>query len=463
MPQTSALVVLPPQPVASTPSAPPAPAPTDSSFQDSLTTAQKRHSKSAPKATKTVRITVAPAKTPNKQAKSKAPAVASKPAVESDPSETPVPEEKPVVTEDAAADQPAAPDAGKTAESKQTTAPVVVAKDEDVAIDVAVTPKVLAAVAPAVVQATVPVKPVERKAAAVKPPAAKESQDSEAVAIAPVQKPVAPEAAPQAAQAAVVSSPKEDGKAVAVKPAGASPNAADSANDSDTDAAQPKAKAKAATPTASATDDASTASVLPEVISTDGASDEAPDNSTAVAAAGIPSTFEQQLQRVMPALAPKVEVPAQAQQAGEAQFADANHPSIVTGVHSQLLPNGGTMQLRLEPPDLGALQVTVQMRNGVMTAAFETSNEQATRMLSHSLNQLKTALETSGISVERMHVQQAPRQESKGDEGHSDSQQQKSQDPEQQQQSHQEQQRRQMLQRMWDNLSGNGDPLDLVA
>jgi len=165
----------------------------------------------------------------------------------------------------------------------------------------------------------------------------------------------------------------------------------------------------------------------------------------------------------MPALAPKVEVPAQAQQAGEAQFADANHPSIVTGVHSQLLPNGGTMQLRLEPPDLGALQVTVQMRNGVMTAAFETSNEQATRMLSHSLNQLKTALETSGISVERMHVQQAPRQESKGDEGHSDSQQQKSQDPEQQQQSHQEQQRRQMLQRMWDNLSGNGDPLDLVA
>jgi flagellar hook-length control protein FliK len=307
------------------------------------------------------------------------------------------------------------------------------------------------------------VKPVEHKAAVVKPSAPVQANDSAAVAVAPVEKPVAPDAAPQAAQAAVVSSSGQDTKAVAVKPAGPSANAADSAKDTNNDVAQPKAKAHVAAPSGTAADDASTASVLPEVIATDGATDATPGNSTAVGAAGLPGTFEQQLQRVISPIAPRVEAPAPAQQDAEAQFVDANHPSIVTGVHSQLLPNGGTMQLRLDPPDLGALQVTVQMRNGVMTAAFETSNEQATRMLSHSLNQLKTALETSGISVERMHVQQAPRQESKGGDSQGDSPQQKSQDPEQQQQAHQEQQRRQMLQRMWNKLSGNGDPLDLVA
>jgi flagellar hook-length control protein FliK len=186
-------------------------------------------------------------------------------------------------------------------------------------------------------------------------------------------------------------------------------------------------------------------------------------NATALDGSPISSPFEQQLQRALAPLAPKAEMPAAPQpSAPEAQFVDANYPSIVTGVHSQLLPNGGTMQLRLDPPDLGALQVTVQMRDGVMTAAFETSNDQATRLLSHNLGQLKTALETSGVSVERMHVQQAPRQESSSNSS-GDSQQQQPQDAEQQQQSRNEQQRRQMLQRMWAKLAGQPDPLDLVA
>jgi flagellar hook-length control protein FliK len=145
----------------------------------------------------------------------------------------------------------------------------------------------------------------------------------------------------------------------------------------------------------------------------------------------------------------------------EASFIEANHPKIVTGVHGQLLPNGGTMQIRLDPPELGALQVTVHMRDGVMTAAFETSNDDATRMLSHSLNQLKSALEsTAGISVEKLHVQQSSRQESHGQGG---DQQQQSNAREQQQEARQEQQRRELLQRMWRRLAGGGDPLDLVA
>ncbi len=142
----------------------------------------------------------------------------------------------------------------------------------------------------------------------------------------------------------------------------------------------------------------------------------------------------------------------------EAQFVSTNHPSIVTGIHGKLLPNGGTMTLRLDPPELGALQVSVHMRDGVMTAAFETSNDQATRLVSHSLSQLKSALESAGMSVEKLHVQQSPRQES-GD----SSDRQSSQRDDQQQEARQEQQRRQMLNRMWRKLAGGEDPLDLVA
>ncbi len=62
------------------------------------------------------------------------------------------------------------------------------------------------------------------------------------------------------------------------------------------------------------------------------------------------------------------------------------------------------------------LQVSVHMRDGVMTASFETSNDDATRMLSHSLGSVEiAALEASGVSVEKIHVQQSPnKQESKG-------------------------------------------------
>lgn len=141
----------------------------------------------------------------------------------------------------------------------------------------------------------------------------------------------------------------------------------------------------------------------------------------------------------------------------EARFAAANNPNIVTGIRAHMLPNGGTMHLRLDPPELGALQVTVQMRDGVMTASFQTSSDDATRMLSHSLGDLRHVLETSGVSVEKLHVQQSPRdQQSTGEEG----QQQQSADQHAQQQ---EQQRREMLRRMWRKLSGGEDPLDLVA
>lgn len=144
----------------------------------------------------------------------------------------------------------------------------------------------------------------------------------------------------------------------------------------------------------------------------------------------------------------------------EIEFVASNHGRIVTAVRSELLPGGGTMQIRLNPPELGVLQISVRMQDGVMSASFQTSSDDATRLLSHSLSHLKSALESQGVSVERLQVEQSPRQQRPSDDRPS-----QQQDPRQQDQSfaRNEQQRRELLQRMWRRMSMGDDPLDMVA
>jgi flagellar hook-length control protein FliK len=145
----------------------------------------------------------------------------------------------------------------------------------------------------------------------------------------------------------------------------------------------------------------------------------------------------------------------------ETRFAADNHEKIVSGVRGELLPNGGTMKLRLDPPELGTLQVSLHLRDGVVTAAFQTANDDAARMLSHTLGDLRATLEAHGIAVDKLHVQQSPRDEG-GDPSTSDDAGRNSQTFEQQQESRREQQRRDAVQRIWDKLAGIA-PIDLVA
>jgi flagellar hook-length control protein FliK len=144
----------------------------------------------------------------------------------------------------------------------------------------------------------------------------------------------------------------------------------------------------------------------------------------------------------------------------ELRFAADNHDRIVTNVRTQLLPGGGSMQIRLDPPELGALKVMVEMRDGVMTATFQTSSDEATRLLSHSLNQLKHVLEGQGVSIERLQVQQAPKNEQSraGDE-----QNQQQQGWSDEHAAKQEQQRKELLRRAWRKASGLSDPIDFMA
>ena len=159
---------------------------------------------------------------------------------------------------------------------------------------------------------------------------------------------------------------------------------------------------------------------------------------------------------------PTVTVPQNPNQSDPAltsqRFADANHQNIIAGVRGNLLPGGGSMQIRLDPPELGALSVQIEMRDGQMNATFQTSNDDATKLLSHSLGQLKTALESQGVNVDKIQVQQSPKESFK------QTSQDQAQQNQQQDQTHakQEQQRKEMLQKMWNKLAGRDD-LDLVA
>jgi flagellar hook-length control protein FliK len=162
---------------------------------------------------------------------------------------------------------------------------------------------------------------------------------------------------------------------------------------------------------------------------------------------------------------PSAAAASQAAVPPEVRFAEDNHANIVREMRGQLMPEGGTMRLRLDPPELGPLAVTVRLRNGVMEASFETSSEEAAKLLSHSLGALKASLETHGVHVERLNVQQAPKAEpATAQDGGRDAQQQgQERDLQQEQSARQEHQRREMLRRMWRKLSGTDDPLDMVA
>lgn len=141
-------------------------------------------------------------------------------------------------------------------------------------------------------------------------------------------------------------------------------------------------------------------------------------------------------------------------------FAEVNQTQIVGAITGQLMPNGGTMQITLHPANLGHMQITVHVTNGQVSATFETSTDQATRLLSHNLSQLKQTLESGGINVDKLQVQQ-----SRDPQPQSSMQQQQQQQSGggNQQSSQQQQQRQEILDRMWEKIANAQLTLDVKA
>lgn len=78
---------------------------------------------------------------------------------------------------------------------------------------------------------------------------------------------------------------------------------------------------------------------------------------------------------------------------------------IVRGLTAMLNHRGGAMTMRLDPPELGALRVQMTIRDGVVSATFAASTGKAHGLLRQHLGLLRSALESHGLTVERLHIQ----------------------------------------------------------
>lgn len=65
---------------------------------------------------------------------------------------------------------------------------------------------------------------------------------------------------------------------------------------------------------------------------------------------------------------------------------------------------GGTLQLRLSPPELGALRIELNVKDGVMSASLQTENANARKLLLDHLPALRDRLAEQNIRVDRFDV-----------------------------------------------------------
>ena len=108
-----------------------------------------------------------------------------------------------------------------------------------------------------------------------------------------------------------------------------------------------------------------------------------------------------------------------------AEPSDRFSARIVRGLSAMVNQRGGVMNMRLDPPDLGALRVQMTIARGVVTAEFQATTQQAQALLERGLTGLRAALESQGLTVERLSVQlaapaspQATREEAPNQHGH---------------------------------------------
>jgi hypothetical protein len=81
---------------------------------------------------------------------------------------------------------------------------------------------------------------------------------------------------------------------------------------------------------------------------------------------------------------------------------------ILRGLATMLNTRGGTMTMRLEPPELGQLRVQMTLARGVVSAHFFPANHQAQLLLEQNIVALRLGLEQRGLLVERLIVQPTP-------------------------------------------------------
>lgn len=77
---------------------------------------------------------------------------------------------------------------------------------------------------------------------------------------------------------------------------------------------------------------------------------------------------------------------------------------IVTAAKVHSFDGGAAMTLRLDPPQLGQVNMTVTVSEGAVTASIQTTTESARQMLQADISSLKQSLSDAGIRVDNVNV-----------------------------------------------------------
>lgn len=82
-----------------------------------------------------------------------------------------------------------------------------------------------------------------------------------------------------------------------------------------------------------------------------------------------------------------------------------NLSRVVRGLRGVVNQHGGSVTLRLHPPDFGFVRVQMNLQDGTVNATIQSEHAAVRAMLSQQLSHLRHSLETQGLFVERLSVQ----------------------------------------------------------
>ena len=83
---------------------------------------------------------------------------------------------------------------------------------------------------------------------------------------------------------------------------------------------------------------------------------------------------------------------------------DVNMKQLLRVIRSRISGPRSHMTMRLEPASLGSIRITMDLNDREMQLRIETESHLAQRMLSSKVDVLRDALESSGITLERLEI-----------------------------------------------------------
>jgi len=87
---------------------------------------------------------------------------------------------------------------------------------------------------------------------------------------------------------------------------------------------------------------------------------------------------------------------------------EVNAARVARALQQAVKQGGGTVTMRLMPPELGVVRVQMELNNGVASVRFQTEDASVASMLTRQMTTLKQALESRGLRVDRLEAQALP-------------------------------------------------------